>query len=203
MNEINMNIPEGYEKKELLINPVWANIFVFLIFFPTILVFGLPYYFIWSGSIDFLKNLVNNVSFFEFIRYFLPNFGVLIAGIITHELIHGIFFAKYASNGWKSVKFGIIWKYLAPYCNCKELLKVRHYIIAVIMPTIILGLIPCFISLISGDFALLKFGILFTLCGGGDILIIWSLRNENKEDLMLDHPTKIGCYVFRKENNTL
>jgi hypothetical protein len=194
--EENIAMPEGYERKELLIDAVWANVFAFIMLPPVCLMFVLPFFLLWKS--DF-PDLIDNFHVFGITGYTsLILIVLIIVGSILHELIHGIFFAKYAVNGWKSIKFGVMWKMLAPYCHCKEPLKVRHYIIAAIMPVIILGLIPGIVSLIWGSPALLISGVFFTVSGGGDILIIWSLRNENKDDLVQDHPSKIGCYVFKK-----
>jgi len=181
---------DGYQKERLTMSGVWANSFSLLILIPIILIFGLPYYLIWvDGSI--IESIYGEVSF-------LTLFAMFILGIVLHELIHGIFFAKYAKNGFKSIKFGILWKYFAPYCHCKEPLNVGNYIVAVIMPTIILGVLPSIISILTGNILLLFIGVIFTVAGAGDILILYSLRKTNKTDFIMDHPSEIGCYVFRK-----
>jgi len=59
---------------------------------------------------------------------------VIIIGVVLHELIHGIVFASFAKQGFKSIKFGIIWKMLTPYAHCKEPLRVRPYMLGVVMP---------------------------------------------------------------------
>ena len=198
---------ENYQKEENLISIVWANVFSLLMLIPSILIFVLPYYFIWSNTslgIPIVNDLINAIIdgdifvALKLFTFFLAFLAIIILGIILHELIHGIFFAKYAKNGFSSIKFGVIWKKLMPYCNCKEPLTVRHYIIAAIMPTIILGIIPSIISILIGNVWVLLFGIIFIVSGAGDILIIHSLRNEKKDDLVIDHPSEPGCYIFRK-----
>ena len=150
-----------------------------------------------SAAIDvvlskyFSDTLINFLGIFVLVLFF-------VLGIVLHELIHGIFFAKYAKNGFKSVKYGVLWKYLTPYCHCKEPLTVRHFIVAAIMPTIILGVIPAIISILTGNILLLVWGIIFTVSGAGDILIIYSIRKFNETDLVLDHPSEVGVYIFRK-----
>jgi hypothetical protein len=44
----------------------------------------------------------------------LVGFIVLIALTIgiMHELIHGITWAKYTKDGFKSIRFGVLWKFL-------------------------------------------------------------------------------------------
>jgi len=120
-------------------------------------------------------------------------------GIIAHELIHGITWAMYTKNGFKSIKFGVLWKVLTPYCHCSEPLKVKHYITGAIMPAIILGFLPFVYSLFTGNALWLFFGIFFTMSAVGDFLIVNLVRKENMNSLVLDHPSEVGCYVFRKE----
>ena len=170
---------------------------------PIIFIFGLLYYFIWISGAS-IENIFDNSLTVSLLSqtdfYIFVCMGSFLLGIAIHELIHGIFFAKYAKNGFKSIKFGILWKVLAPYCHCKEPLTVQQYLTAVIMPTIILGIFPAIISLFIGDALLLIFGIIFTFGGAGDMLIFYSLRKANKTDLVMDHPSEIGCYLFRKIN---
>ncbi len=133
----------------------------FLVLFTVI--FAVPFFIIWQNNLSgnfFDSDLI-------FVNLFTPLAGTII-GIIIHELIHGIFFAMYARKGFKSVKFGILWKMLTPYCHCKEPLKIRHYIIALLAPFIILGIIPGIISLFTGNLILLLFGIVFSGAAAGD-----------------------------------
>ncbi|MEK9603615.1 MAG: DUF3267 domain-containing protein, partial [Flavobacteriaceae bacterium] len=129
---------------------------------------------------------------------FLLIFGILILGIVLHELIHGITWAKFSKEGFKSIKFGVLWKMLTPYCHCKEALNVRQYIIGAITPAIIMGIVPSIIAIMIGNFELLIFGMFFTMAAGGDFLIINLIRKENSSDLVQDHPSEVGCYIYRK-----
>ena len=126
--------------------------------------------------------------------------GIIMLGIVIHELIHGITWACFAKDGYKSIKFGVLWKMLTPYCPCKEPLNVRQYIIGAFTPAIILGFMPSLIAIIVGNLGLLIFGIFFTMAAGGDFLIINLIRKENKDDLVQDHPSEAGCYIYRKLN---
>jgi hypothetical protein len=188
---------ENYKKEKLTIDLVWANIFGILILIPIALIFGLPFYFIWQPQGDF-KQFLQNAEY-QFSGFgFLWFLGVLILGIILHELIHGITWAKFAKKGFKSIKFGILWKMLTPYCHCKEALNVKQYIIGAITPAIIMGIIPSIIAIMIGNVALLIFGMFFTMAAGGDFLIINLIRKEKSSALVQDHPTEAGCYIYRK-----
>jgi len=190
-----MKLPKDYQKEKLTINLYWANIFSFLILVPIVLIFGLPYYLLWIDDIDsFGKLWLDSISIFGFLKIFL----VILLGIIIHELIHGITWSIYADNGFKSIKFGVLWKMMTPYCHCKEPLTVKHYIMGAITPAIILGLIPSVAAIIIGNFGLLIFGLFFTVAAAGDFLIINLLRKENKDDFVEDHPSEAGCYIYRK-----
>ncbi len=185
---------ENYKKEKLTINLVWANVFSFIIFLPTILLFTLPYYLIWGiNSHGFIHTFSPIKSIYILV--------VLILGIVVHELIHGIFWAIFAKKGFHSIKFGVLWVMLTPYCHCKEPLKVKHYIIGAIMPAVLLGFLPAILSIIIGNVWFLIFGIFFTIAAAGDFLIVNLLRKENRNDLVQDHPSEAGCYIYRKLNS--
>lgn len=184
------------EKEKLTINIVKANILAVIFTIPATLLFGLPYYLIWgssSGRFRLNRGIASESDIFEI----LPFIVFFILGIILHELIHGITWAVYARSGFKSIRFGVLWKSLTPYCHCKEPLSVKHYITGAIMPAIILGLIPGIISIIIGSSDLLILSIVFMVAGSGDFLIIYALRKEKSSDYVQDHPSEAGCYVYR------
>ena len=188
---------ENYKKEKLTIDLVWANVFGILILIPIGLIFGLPFYFIWRSQID-IKQFLDIAGPQGAALGFLLIFGILILGIVLHELIHGITWAKFAKEGFRSIKFGVLWKMLTPYCHCKEALNVRQYIIGAITPAIIMGIFPSIIAIMIGNFGLLIFGMFFTMAAGGDFLIINLIRKEDSSDLVQDHPSEAGCYIYRK-----
>lgn len=176
-----------------------ANVYALLFLIPVLLIFGLPYVLVWSGEISFdglgewldAEERTANTGLGV-----LYGMAVLLGGIIMHELIHGFTWALFSKNGMKEIKFGIIWKYLTPYCHCKSPLTAWQYRLGTIMPAVVLGFIPSIIANITGNTGLLFFGLFFSFAAGGDFLIIWLLRKENKETLVQDHPQKIGCVVY-------
>ena len=190
-----MKLSKDYLKEKITINLFWANIFSFLILVPIALIFGLPYYLLWIDDIDaFFSLWKDKISSIGLLGFFL----VTIFGVIIHELIHGVTWARYTDNGFKSIKFGVLWKMLTPYCHCKELLRVKHYAMGAIAPAIILGFIPSVVAIIIGNFGLLIFGLVFTVVAAGEFLIINLLRKENKDYFVEDHPSEAGCYIYRK-----
>ena len=190
-----MNEFEDFKKEKLVIDIVWANIFGLLLLIPIVLIFGVPFFFIWKSELLNMQDIMK--TFFEN-NTVLKVPVVLIIGIIAHELIHGIVWAIFAKKGFKSIKFGIIWKMVTPYCHCKEPLKVKHYIGGAIAPAIILGIAPAITSLFTGNILLLIFGMFFTLAASGDFLVIRLLIKEKPDDYVEDHPSEAGCFIYRK-----
>ena len=125
------------------------------------------------------------------------------ASFVVHELIHGITWSIGIKGGFKkNIEFGFIVQALTPYCTCKVPMKKGRYLIGSMMPCTLLGIVPCIISLVIGNFFFMIFGALGILGGGGDILvslmILGHKANGKKDQLYLDHPTKIGLAVFEK-----
>lgn len=125
-------------------------------------------------------------------------FGTL-AGILVHELLHGIAFAHYAKSGWKGVSFGIHWHSLTPYCHGDEPIMVKHYFVVALLPLFILGIIPWGIGLWVGNGILTIWGLLFIAAACGDIAMSWALRQEKYNAYVLDHPSEPGCLVSDEE----
>ena len=193
-----MIFTENYTKEKKTFDITKANIYVMLMMIPLTIVYVLPYFLIWGDGLS----KESMVSFLD--QSFFPSnriiaIAAVIIGIIIHELIHGITWAKYTEKGFKSIKFGVMWKMLTPYCHCKEPLKIKHYILGASMPGIILGIIPSIYAIATGNIALLAFGWFFTLSAGGDFIMIMLLKNENSNDFVQDHPTEMGCYIYREE----
>lgn len=183
----------NHNKEMLTIDLAKANVAAIKYFAFFALIFGLPYCFIWgfnSKPIFETENLILNMAFPFFLFLF---------GIVIHELVHGIFFAKYAEKGFKSVRFGVLWKMLTPYAHCKEPLKIKQYTVALLAPLIIVGIIPSIAALIAGSASLLFFGIFLSGGAAGDLMIYNLIKKENPEDYVQDHPSEAGCWIYRKK----
>lgn len=179
---------ENYEKQKRTINLYAANGLALGITAGAALLFGIPYYLIWKHGISLpLPQILLLLLLF-------------VVGIAVHELIHGFFFGLFAKNGFKSIRFGVMWQMLTPYCHCKEPLKIKHYFLGALMPALLLGIIPGVISLFNGNGLMLLFGILFTGAAAGDFMVVWMLRKEHPETYVQDHPSEAGCFVYRKSS---
>lgn len=182
-------------REQRTIDLVQANRYALLAVVPLALAYVLPFYLLWGHryTLAWLKLAAD--------RLFGPALGwgllVLLLGIVLHELIHGLTWAIHAKRGFRSIRFGVWWKMLAPYCHCKEPLRVRQYIIGALMPAIIMGFTPAMLAMALGSAKLLVFALFFTVAAMGDFMIIQLIRKEPADTLVLDHPSEAGCYVFR------
>ncbi|HZK34082.1 MAG TPA: DUF3267 domain-containing protein, partial [Bacillota bacterium] len=161
-------------------------IMVLAIALPIALVFIILFYMV-NPIVDFWKI---NISLLIFPAYLI--------GIVAHELIHGLTWAYFCKTKWKAIGFGVIWKYLTPYCTCNEPLSYKAYITGGLMPTIILGLVPYIISLLIASEFLLFFSLLLIIGGGGDMYMVMIMR-KYKNAIFVDHPYEVGCTAFERD----
>lgn len=193
------NTGDACRKELRIIDLQQANRYAFLTLLTAVIVFGAPYYAIWTDQFttEHIKGTFRHLT--TRYQYLLALMPLLIigAGIVLHELIHGLTWSLFARNGHRSVKYGILRKSATPYCHCKEPLQVRHYVLGALMPAIVLGILPATAAVICGDFYLLVSGVFFIMAATGDFMIVHLLRNEKKGDQVMDHPSEAGCYIYR------
>lgn len=183
----------GYEKILKTIDLVKANRLAVLLLLPVVFIYGFPFFLVWGKYIDPGK-ILRNTSAIIYGKWIL----IFFIGIILHELFHGLSWAIYAKRSFRSIRFGVLWKVLTPYCHCKEPLQIKHYIIGAITPFIFVGLLPAIYAIASESTGWLAFGIFYTIGAIGDFMIINLLWKEKKTDFALDHPSEAGCYVYKK-----
>ena len=132
--------------------------------------------------------------------FLIVSLGVIVS-IIVHELLHGTGWSLFTKDHFKSIAFGVVWEALMPYCTCREPLKKGQYIVGLVLPCIVLGVVPCIIACFIGSGILLGYGALMIVCAGGDLLVftlILKLKVKG-ELLFLDHPTDVGLVAFVKD----
>ncbi|MEJ8757337.1 DUF3267 domain-containing protein [Pontibacter sp. H259] len=200
MEQQDLELETGrYTKQELTVSAGKANVLALFFMVPVILIFIPAYVLLWPAQFEFasLKSYLQEHKS-TFLFYPFLAFLIMIPGAVVHELLHGVTWAAFCKNGLRSIKYGVHWKMLTPYCHCKEVLPLRPYILGGMMPGIVMGILPSIAGLILGNIPVFLFGLLFTIAAGGDMLVLWMLRHTRKEDLVQDHPELIGCIVYRK-----
>jgi hypothetical protein len=175
-------IPENKRIVEYTMGFGKVNLIAMFMLIPIVAISYLPFILIWDNE---TYKLGKELFMDHFLIY-------LLGGAIIHELLHGFTWGVFASKGLKSIKFGVKWKLLTPYCHCKEPLRVKHYKIGGAMPLIIMGIIPLIIGLIIGHGGILSFGIFFTWAASGDIIALFMLHGLDNDIYISDHPDKMG-----------
>jgi hypothetical protein len=190
---------EKYRKEEFTFESRNITAEAIMLMVPVAIGVSIPYLTFWKDSLTI-----------ESWRIFITKYpswkthGTLIAipiitgGIFLHELIHGLTWAVFAKRKLKAITVGFDWKSFTPYSYCSEPLPKQHYIIGAIMPAIVEGGLPIVVACTTGSFLLFCFGLFFCLAAAGDFLVVQFLSRQKNVDLVLDHPDKIGCYVYRK-----
>jgi hypothetical protein len=118
----------------------------YFIVFTITLIFSIPMGFIYFSIWNFNSSTALSINFT--LWNILIGLLILFVLSILHELLHAIGFLIFGKVNWSDIAFGVKWKSLTPYGYCKIPVKAIVYIIALILPTIILGVIPLTISLL-------------------------------------------------------
>jgi hypothetical protein len=177
-----------HTKKEYTITIRQVNIIALIFIIPIALLYALPFYLLWQ------INIFHSIKYITLTIFLIS----LPTGIVLHEILHGLTWAFFTKNGLRSIKYGIKWEYLTPYCHCVEPLKVWQYIVGGLMPLLILGIFPGIWALMNGNALLMFFGMFFSWAAGGDIQTVWMLRKVKKTQLVKDHPEELGFIVVEE-----
>jgi hypothetical protein len=125
-------------KKEITISATRAHLIGLIFLVPLFFLLAMPYYLIWSEQFTSAQ-IIGYIQAKEAWTFY--DYGIIILviliGIIAHEFLHGLGWSYFTRNGWKSIKFGVMWEMITPYCHCEEPLKMKPYRFG---PT---GLEPC------------------------------------------------------------
>lgn len=180
---------EGYTRDDIVISIGNANAMAFILCIPICLIFGIPF-------LMYHPNLDLDFSIISVIVFLIA----LILSLGIHEWIHGFTWGMFVKDK-KSIEYGFIKEALTPYCTCLEPLKKSQYILGSIMPGLVLGILPMFISLFTGWTLLFIYGAVMTTSAGGDFTIVGKLltyKSKKKEFICIDHPSECGLIVLER-----
>lgn len=185
---------------ERRLNPQTVNRIGSYLFFPLLLIAGLPFFFIWyEGINDWLAawpdDLLSQIGHLGLL------FGGYVIGIGLHELMHALTWSILISKGWKHIRLGIFKPSGTPYCHLSKPVGLVPYLIGIVMPGIITGLCPLFIAIWQGSGLLLLWGIFLTHAATGDVLMAYQLWREPKGSLIQDHADQLGYWRYPPDSN--
>lgn len=184
---------QGYRKIDLTIGVVKANLLALIVMLPFAVLSGA----VVLSRVSFLS-MAELMSPFDFLLFLL----VMLLLTAVHEGIHALTCAMFAKDHWKSIRFGVIWKALTPYCTCAQPMKRGQYILGAAMPTLVLGIGLTAAAVLTGVFWVFILAIAMIGGGGGDFTIILKIllhRQCGKEAVYYDHPYECGVVVFEKD----
>lgn len=177
-------------KNEITVSMIQANLYSLpIVIFLMLLMVG-SYILIWDKAL-FLEGFRNFRSSYTYL--------ILLLGFLIHEIIHICSYLFFGNASLKDLKIGFQFKTVTPYAHCSKSMTITAYRISALMPGLMLGLLPAIISLILGNAYLFILAIIFTVAAGGDLLLIYLLRNVSPKELVKDHPHKAGCLVLDNE----
>jgi hypothetical protein len=181
----------GYQIHERTISLVRANILILIAVIPLTAAVMILFY-----------NLHPKTNSFEITGIGIPIAIALVVLLpVVHELIHGFVWGLFSKHHFHDIEFGVIWKYGAAYCTCRQPLERSQYLLGGVMPLIVLGLLPLLFGLYAGSMILTLVGLYMTIAAGGDVMILIQLltfHTDAQDVVIYDHPTQGGCVVFTK-----
>lgn len=184
---------KGYEEIKVGMGVLKANIMAALIFVPIMYLIFKAYVKLYSID-DFIDFVLDIKKFMFFII-------TSIVFIVIHELLHGFTWSLFTENGFKDVAFGFMWKYLTPYCSCKVPMRKGQYVLGLLMPLILLGIVPTILGFAMGSVFLTALGAFYIFAAGGDIIMAYLILSRDlkgKDVLLFDNPTEMGVSFFEK-----
>jgi hypothetical protein len=173
---------------EVVIPSSQANLASFVVFTFAVVVGGIAFAsfhgfaLVWAGFVIFLTD-------------YSTLFITIITGALVHESLHAVGFAVGSARGWRSVRFGFSLKDVAPYTHCSDDLSFQSFMLATLLPGLILGIVPLVFSIILGNGWLFAFSCFFTAGAGGDFLCAYKLVPYWHHRIK-DHAASIGFLVL-------
>ncbi|MCI6074366.1 MAG: DUF3267 domain-containing protein [Bacteroidales bacterium] len=180
------------EKRKVTISITQMNVFSIGLLVGAILVFFVPFCLLWP---EWYIHVPTGASTGKFPLVLLAS---VVIGVLAHEGLHGLTWALLNKGGFRHVNFGVMWKYVTPYCHYSEPMSRGRYIAGALMPCAVLGVVPAVGAWFNGNVWWLFFGIFFFAAAAGDIWMTWLMLKEPKDALFLDHPSEAGFYVMEK-----
>lgn len=185
---------QGYRKTDLTIGVVKANLLALIVMLPFAVLSGAVVLSSYSLRSMIESPITSLVLLFLFLALLLLT--------AVHEGIHALTWAMFGKDYWKSIRFGVIWKALTPYCTCLRPAKRGQYILGAAMPTLVLGIGLTAAAALTGVYWVFILALAMIFGGGGDFTIILKIllhRQCGKEAVYYDHPYECGVVVFEKD----
>jgi hypothetical protein len=187
-----MDAASNFEGTDLSLSVGKAYGFVIFAVVPLVAILALIYMGL-RGTANYFAGLGQLTS----LPSILP---VMVFGIPLHEFLHAVGWSIFGRIPIREVKFGVMWKALTPYAHLRNPIRAFAYKAGAISPMLVMGFFPYIMGLLIGHAWLMNFGLLYILAAGGDLIVVWTLRNVRSDVMVIDHPTRVGCIVLDEEH---
>ncbi len=141
---------EGYVTELRTIGMLKANIVALVVLGLVCLLGVAGMYAIWGGFS--LGNPWNGMLF-------IVGFGV---GIAVHELIHGFTWMWATRSSFRHLRFGVLRG--GVYCHIDVPMSKRKYVVGALMPLLLLGVVPFFLSFVINSLWLISSAAPWATC---------------------------------------
>lgn len=129
----------------------------------------------------------------------LTGLALAAALLIAHELLHALAWMVAGRFRWEQISFGFDRASLNPYTHIAAPMTARAYRIGAAAPGLVTGALPALAAWAFGNGPLSMIGAFMSVGAVGDLIVLWVIRRVPGDTLVLDHPTRAGCWV--KEEN--
>lgn len=122
--------------------------------------------------------------------------GSLVMLVVVHEALHALAALLWGKAPFISIRFGVKWKWIAPYCHCASPMRMGAFRKFTLLPLAVTLTVTFVLLLLDPSlWTLLLFSLAFSGCAG-DILTYFKILDFPSCLWVQDHPSEIGCYVW-------
>lgn len=125
---------------------------------------------------------------------------IALAAIPVHEALHYVGF-RMAGAPAAAIRFGFA-PDVGPFCACSAPLRLRGYIVAIVLPVLVLGGIPWLLAMYAGTLSCTAFSAIQVLLGGGDFVALRLALRHDGNPWVRDAEGGIGFDVLPNGTST-
>ena len=115
--------------------------------------------------------------------------------LLVHEGLHAVGWVVFGRLSWQDVSFGLDHKTLSPYTHVSAPMPAAAYRAGALLPGIVTGLFPAAIGILLRSGPLTLIGAALLSGAVGDLMVLWVIRRVPGDRLVIDHPSRAGCWV--------
>lgn len=125
----------------------------------------------------------------------------LLLAIPTHEALHALGFMKFGHAKLTDLHFGVSWKRLFAWCHCPLAVPARGYLLTLLLPLLILGLIPMAVGILFNSPMCVFVGGVMVAASAGDIAVSFLVLRLGRDELVMDSLNDVGFTVVKGDTS--